>query len=136
MRGRQYSVRATKSLIAIADSFPKTEIERITRRYAAELSEWFGPERDVPARQWHQRANHINLGDGHLRHAHLAQATTAVVTGKPHELGGSQGRTSEATEHGLVICCDKGHVQKLGMPRHGCRVIIQGFGNVSCRPPT
>src|ERR1700758_2594993 len=56
------------------------------------------------------------------------KATPAVVTGKPLELGGSQGRT-EATGRGLMICCDKA-VQKLGMQRRGARVIIQGFGNV------
>jgi glutamate dehydrogenase (NAD(P)+) len=59
---------------------------------------------------------------------HVRQATTAVVTGKPLDLGGSQGRT-EATGRGLMICCDKA-IQKLGMQRRGSRVIIQGFGNV------
>jgi glutamate dehydrogenase (NAD(P)+) len=59
---------------------------------------------------------------------HVRQATTAVVTGKPLELGGSQGR-KEATGRGLMICCDKA-IAKLGMKREGCRVIIQGFGNV------
>jgi glutamate dehydrogenase (NAD(P)+) len=59
---------------------------------------------------------------------HVRQATTAVVTGKPLELGGSQGR-NEATGRGLMICCDKA-TAKLQMKRAGCRVIIQGFGNV------
>ena len=59
---------------------------------------------------------------------HVREATTAVVTGKPLELGGSQGR-KEATGRGLMICCNKA-VEKLGMKREGCRVIIQGFGNV------
>src|SRR4029077_7934636 len=59
---------------------------------------------------------------------HSRRATPAVVTGKPLELGGSQGRT-EATGRGLMICCDKA-VQKLGMQRRGARVIIQGFGKL------
>ena len=59
---------------------------------------------------------------------HVRQATTAVVTGKPLELGGSQGR-KEATGRGVMICCDKA-VAKLKMKREGCRVIVQGFGNV------
>ena len=103
------------------------ELERITRRYTAELSEWLGPERDVPA---------PDLGTNDQTMAwvmdtyamHVRQATTAVVTGKPLELGGSQGR-KEATGRGLMICCDKA-IHKLGMYRQNCRVIIQGFGNV------
>ena len=59
---------------------------------------------------------------------HVRQATTAVVTGKPLELGGSQGR-KEATGRGLMMCCNKA-LAKLKMKREGCRVIIQGFGNV------
>ena len=59
---------------------------------------------------------------------HVGQATTAVVTGKPIELGGSAGRR-EATGRGVMICCDKA-LAKLGIKREGCRVIIQGFGNV------
>jgi glutamate dehydrogenase (NAD(P)+) len=105
----------------------KTELERITRRYTAELSEWFGPERDVPAPD-------IGTNDQTMAWVmdtyamHVRQATTAVVTGKPLELGGSQGR-KEATGRGLMICCDKA-IAKLKMKREGCRVIIQGFGNV------
>ncbi len=103
------------------------ELERITRRYTAELSEWLGPERDVPA---------PDLGTNEQTMAwvmdtyamHVRQATTAVVTGKPLDLGGSQGR-KEATGRGVMICCDKA-LGKLGMKRENCRVIIQGFGNV------
>src|SRR2546429_7310668 len=56
------------------------------------------------------------------------RATTAVVTGKPIELGGSAGRR-EATGRGVMICCDKA-LAKLGMKKEGCRVVVQGFGNV------
>src|SRR5256885_17178566 len=59
---------------------------------------------------------------------HHRQATTAVVTGKPIELGGSRGRR-EATGRGVMICCDKA-LAKLGMKKGGTRVVIQGFGNV------
>src|SRR5271168_5419418 len=105
----------------------KTELERITRRYTAELSEWFGPERDVPA---------PDIGTNEQTMAwvmdtysmHVRQATTAVVTGKPLELGGSQGR-KEATGRGVMICCNKA-TAKLKMKREGSRVIVQGFGNV------
>jgi glutamate dehydrogenase (NAD(P)+) len=103
------------------------ELERITRRYTAELGEWLGPERDIPA---------PDVGTGEQVMAwimdtysmHVRQATTAVVTGKPIELGGSRGRR-EATGRGVMICCDKA-IAKLGLKRDACRVIIQGFGNV------
>jgi glutamate dehydrogenase (NAD(P)+) len=105
----------------------KNELERITRRYTAELSDWLGPERDIPA---------PDIGTNEQTMAwvldtyamHVRQATTAVVTGKPLDIGGSQGR-KEATGRGVLINCDKA-LAKLGMKREGCRVIIQGFGNV------
>ena len=105
----------------------KAELERVTRRYTASLADWFGPERDVPA---------PDIGTNEQIMAwvmdtyamHVRQATTAVVTGKPLDLGGSQGRR-EATGRGVMMCCNKA-VARLGMKREGCRVIIQGFGNV------
>jgi glutamate dehydrogenase (NAD(P)+) len=105
----------------------KSELERVTRRYTASLADWFGPERDIPAPD-------IGTNDQIMAWVmdtysmHVRQATTAVVTGKPLDLGGSLGR-KEATGRGLMICCNKA-IAKLGMKREGCRVIIQGFGNV------
>ena len=118
---------AKGGVICDPSKLSKTELERITRRYTAELSEWLGPERDVPAPD-------IGTNDQTMAWVmdtysmHARQATTAVVTGKPLALGGSQGR-KEATGRGLMICCDKA-LEKLKMKREGCRVIIQGFGNV------
>jgi glutamate dehydrogenase (NAD(P)+) len=102
-------------------------LERLTRRYTAELADWLGPERDVPA---------PDIGSNEQTMAwvmdtysmHVGEATTAVVTGKPIELGGSRGRR-EATGRGVMICCDKA-LDKLGMKKDGCRVVVQGFGNV------
>jgi glutamate dehydrogenase (NAD(P)+) len=103
------------------------ELERITRRYTAELIEWFGPERDVPA---------PDLGTNEQTMAwimdtysmHVRHTTTAVVTGKPIDLGGSQGR-HEATGRGILIHCDRA-LAKLRMTPTNTSVIIQGFGNV------
>ena len=103
------------------------EMERLTRRYTAELADWLGPERDIPA---------PDVGTGEQTMAwvmdtyamHVGQATTAVVTGKPIELGGSRGRR-EATGRGVMMCCDKA-LAKVGMKKPGCRVVVQGFGNV------
>ncbi len=103
------------------------ELERITRRYTAELSEWLGPERDVPAPDVGSNEQVMAwVMDTYAMHHR--QATTAVVTGKPIDLGGSAGRR-EATGRGCMIVCDKA-LHKLRMEKKGCRVIIQGFGNV------
>jgi glutamate dehydrogenase (NAD(P)+) len=103
------------------------ELERLTRRYTAELSSWLGPERDVPAPD--VGTNEQTMAWVMDTYAmHVGQATTAVVTGKPIELGGSRGRR-EATGRGVMICVDRA-VEKLGMKREGCRTVIQGFGNV------
>jgi len=103
------------------------ELERITRRYTAEIIEWLGPERDVPAPDMgtneQTMAWVMDTYSMHMRHT-----TTAVVTGKPLDLGGSRGRR-EATGRGCMISCDKA-LAKLGMKRDGCRVVVQGFGNV------
>src|SRR5947209_1642014 len=59
---------------------------------------------------------------------HMRQTVTAVVTGKPLNMGGSRGRR-EATGRGLMIICDEA-LKTLGMNREQTRVIVQGFGNV------
>ena len=97
------------------------ELERITRRYTAELSEWFGPERDVPA---------PDLGTSEQTMAwvmdtysmHQRRTITAVVTGKPVEMGGSRGRR-EATGRGLLLVCDRA-LPRLGLSRERTRVVI------------
>ncbi|MCU1285088.1 MAG: gdhA [Acidobacteriales bacterium] len=105
----------------------QTELEKITRRYTAELIEFIGPEKDVPA---------PDMGTNEQTMAwmmdtfsmHMRQTVTAVVTGKPLNIGGSRGRR-EATGRGVLIVCDEA-LKKLGMQREGTRVIVQGFGNV------
>jgi glutamate dehydrogenase (NAD(P)+) len=105
----------------------QTELEKITRRYTAELIEFIGPEKDVPA---------PDMGTNEQTMAwmmdtfsmHMRQTVTAVVTGKPLNIGGSRGRR-EATGRGVLIVCDEA-LKRLGMQREGTRVIVQGFGNV------
>src|ERR1700674_3938527 len=81
------------------------ELERITRRYTAELMDAIGPERDVPAPDVGTNAQTMAwIMDTYSMHAR--HATTAVVTGKPMELGGSRGR-SEATGRGCMIVTQK-----------------------------
>jgi glutamate dehydrogenase (NAD(P)+) len=103
------------------------ELERVTRRYTAELIEFLGPERDVPAPD-------VNTNDRVMAwimdtySMHVRHTTTAVVTGKPIDLGGSKGRT-EATGRGCMIVTLKA-LKKLGLTPENTRVVIQGFGNV------
>jgi glutamate dehydrogenase (NAD(P)+) len=103
------------------------ELERITRRYTAELIEFIGPEKDVPAPD-------VNTNEQTMAwimdtySMHMRQTVTAVVTGKPLNIGGSRGR-KEATGRGVRVVSDEA-LRYLNMPLEGCRVIIQGFGNV------
>jgi glutamate dehydrogenase (NAD(P)+) len=103
------------------------ELERMTRRYTAELIEFIGPEKDVPAPD-------VNTNEQTMAwimdtySMHMRQTVTAVVTGKPINIGGSRGRR-EATGRGIMIVCEEA-IKKLGLTRESTRVIVQGFGNV------
>ncbi len=103
------------------------ELERITRRYTAELFEFIGPERDVPAPDMNTNEQTMAwIMDTYSMHARMTQA--AVVTGKPIAMGGSKGR-AEATGRGCMIVTDQA-LRRLGLERSATRVVIQGFGNV------
>src|SRR5579862_7729155 len=103
------------------------ELERITRRYTAEIFEFIGPEKDVPAPDMNTNEQTMAwIMDTYSMHARQTQA--AVVTGKPIALGGSKGR-AEATGRGCMIVVDQA-LRRLGLERSATRVVIQGFGNV------
>ena len=103
------------------------ELERMTRRYTAELMEFIGPEKDVPAPDAGTNEQTMAwMMDTYSMHQR--QTVTSVVTGKPVNLGGSRGRT-EATGRGIQMVCDHA-LRHLGMEIKDCRVIVQGFGNV------
>ena len=103
------------------------ELERMTRRYTAELIEFIGPEKDVPAPDMNTNEQTMAwIMDTYSMH--MRQTVTSVVTGKPVNMGGSRGRR-EATGRGVGIVCDQA-LKHLGMAVEGCRVIVQGFGNV------
>ena len=103
------------------------ELEKLTRRYTAELIEFIGPEKDVPAPDMNTNEQTMAwMMDTYSMH--MRQTVTAVVTGKPINVGGSRGRR-EATGRGVLIVCDEA-LKKLGMTQDKTRVIIQGFGNV------
>jgi glutamate dehydrogenase (NAD(P)+) len=103
------------------------ELEKITRRYAAEIIDFIGPERDVPAPDVNTNEKIMAwIMDTYSMHAR--HTVTAVVTGKPLALGGSRGRP-EATGRGCMMVTLKA-LERFGLTPETCRVVIQGFGNV------
>jgi glutamate dehydrogenase (NAD(P)+) len=103
------------------------EIERLTRRYTSAIIETLGPDSDVPAPDVNTNervmAWVMDTYSMHKRHT-----VTAVVTGKPIEMGGSLGRR-EATGRGCMFVTREA-LKKLKLPLKGTRVAVQGFGNV------
>jgi glutamate dehydrogenase (NAD(P)+) len=119
--GAKGGVRCTPSALSVG------ELERLTRRYAAELIPIIGPDKDIPA---------PDMATGEREMAwfmdtysqQVGHSVPGVVTGKPIVLGGTAGR-SEATGLGVVYVleavCDR-----IGLALRDSRVAIQGFGNV------
>ena len=103
------------------------ELERLTRRYTANLIDVFGPERDIPAPDMNTNEQ-IMAWILDTYSAHARRTASAVVTGKPIALGGSHGRT-EATGRG-VMTVTLGAMDRLGLRPSQCSVAVQGFGNV------
>ena len=118
---------AKGGVICDPQKLSKGELERLTRRYTAELLDFLGPERDVPAPDVNTdeqvMAWIMDTYSMHVRHT-----SNAIVTGKPVELGGSKGRF-DATGRGCMMACDEA-LKKFRMARDRTRVIVQGFGNV------
>ena len=103
------------------------ELEALTRRYIAEIVDAIGPEKDVPAPD-------VNTNEQVMAWVmdtysmHVGHTTTAIVTGKPIEMGGSLGRR-EATGRGVMITTREA-AKHLGIDIKGATVAVQGFGNV------
>jgi len=103
------------------------ELERMTRRYASELLDFIGPEKDVPAPDMNTNEQTMAwIMDTYSMHAR--HTVNAVVTGKPVDLGGSRGRR-EATGRGLLIVVSEA-VKRFQMTPANTRVVVQGSGNV------
>ncbi len=105
----------------------RRELEALTRRYVAEIIDLIGPEKDVPAPD-------VNTNDQVMAWVmdtysmHVGHTATAVVTGKPIEMGGSLGRR-EATGRGVMIVTREA-AKHLGVDIQRATVALQGFGNV------
>ncbi|HKY44106.1 MAG TPA: Glu/Leu/Phe/Val dehydrogenase [Pyrinomonadaceae bacterium] len=103
------------------------ELERMTRRYAAELLDFIGPEKDVPAPDMNTNEQTMAwIMDTYSMHAR--HTVTAVVTGKPIDLGGSSGRR-EATGRGILFVINEA-IKRFKMRPVETRVVVQGSGNV------
>jgi glutamate dehydrogenase (NAD(P)+) len=119
--GAKGGVRCDPNRLSVA------ELERITRRYAAELIPVIGPDRDIPA---------PDMATGEREMAwfmdtysqQVGHSVPAIVTGKPIVLGGTAGRQS-ATGLGAVYCLEAA-MRRLGRELVGKHVVVQGAGNV------
>ncbi|HUZ45122.1 MAG TPA: Glu/Leu/Phe/Val dehydrogenase [Terriglobia bacterium] len=118
---------AKGGIICDPERLSLAELEKLTRRYTAEILDYIGPERDVMAPDMNTNEQTMawimDTYSMHVRHT-----VTASVTGKPFDLGGSRGRHS-ATGRGCMIVADQA-LKRFGRERQQTRVIVQGFGNV------
>jgi len=114
-------------IICDPTTMSKRELEALTRRYTAEIIDAIGPEKDVPAPDVNTDAQ-IMAWFMDTYSMHVGHTSTAVVTGKPVEMGGSLGRR-EATGRGVMIIARES-AKHLGFALKGSTVAVQGFGNV------
>src|SRR5438105_4442493 len=104
----------------------RRELERMTRRFTTEIGDMIGPDSDIPAPDVNTNAQTMAwMMDTYSMHR--GYSVTAVVTGKPVNIGGAEGRR-EATARGLQYVLREA-CRERNMNLSGARVAIQGFGN-------
>ncbi|MEE8475855.1 MAG: Glu/Leu/Phe/Val dehydrogenase [Myxococcota bacterium] len=109
------------------NSLSATERQRITRRFTSEIIEVIGPDRDIPAPDLGTDAQVMSwIMDTYSQQK--GHAVPGVVTGKPIEIGGSEGRL-EATGRGVIACTIEAG-KRLGLSLGDSTVIVQGYGEV------
>lgn len=105
----------------------KGELERLTRRYVSLIFDYLGPHRDIPAPDVYTNAQTMAwIMDTYSQFK--GYSVPECVTGKPIQVGGSEGRT-EATSLGLVFCVLEA-AKACNLDLKGARVAVQGYGNV------
>src|SRR5579871_1092515 len=104
-----------------------SELERLTRRYATEISILIGPDSDIPAPDMNTNPQ-VMAWIMDTYSMHHGYSIPAVVTGKPISIGGSEGRM-EATARGVLVVTHEA-ARDAGIPLEGAKVVVQGFGNV------
>ena len=102
------------------------ELERLTRRYATEISLFIGPHSDIPAPDVNTNPQ-IMAWIMDTYSMHVGYTVPSVVTGKPLAIGGSEGRM-EATATGVAATIEMAAAE-MKLPLTGARVAVQGFGN-------
>jgi len=105
----------------------RDELERLTRRYAAEIAVFMHPHGDIPAPDVGTNAQ-VMAWIMDTYSMHRGHSIPAVVTGKPVVIGGSVGR-AEATGRGVMLVAREA-ARLFGLPWEGATVAVQGFGNV------
>jgi glutamate dehydrogenase (NAD(P)+) len=103
------------------------ELERLTRRYATEISILIGPDSDIPAPDMNTNPQ-IMAWMMDTYSMHKGYSVPAVITGKPLAIGGSEGRL-EATARGVQFVTREA-MRDRGMKPEETTVVVQGFGNV------
>ena len=118
---------AKGAVICKPEALSLNELEKMTRRYAAEISLFIGPESDIPAPDVGTNPQIMawimdtySMGKGY--------PVPAIVTGKPIAIGGSKGRFGATGRGCMIVACLA--ARHLGMKIEGASVVVQGFGNV------
>jgi glutamate dehydrogenase (NAD(P)+) len=109
----------------------EADLRKITRRFISDLGDLIGPHTDIPAPDMYTSAQTMAWIYDTYAMMHPGRNNLPVVTGKPLDLGGSQGR-NEATARGCLLACRRGLARGVLPGRselRGARVVIQGFGN-------
>jgi glutamate dehydrogenase (NAD(P)+) len=118
---------AKGGVICDPHTLSRSELERLSRRYATEISILIGPDSDIPAPDMNTNPQ-IMAWIMDTYSMHQGYSVPAVITGKPLAIGGSEGRF-EATGRGVMVVTREA-LHHLGMHPEACAVVIQGFGNV------
>jgi len=118
---------AKGGVICDPKSMSMAELERLSRRFATEISLLMSPDRDIPAPDVNTNPQIMAwIMDTYSMHA--GHSVAAVVTGKPLSVGGSAGR-NEATGRGVVYMVEEA-IRRQGKSMEGLTAVVQGFGNV------
>ena len=118
---------AKGGVIVDPNTLSMAELERLTRRFATEISILVGAEKDIPAPDMGTNGQVMAWFMDTIS-MHRGYTVPAVITGKPIEVGGSLGRV-EATGRGVSIVAREAS-RHLGIKLDQATVVVQGFGNV------
>jgi glutamate dehydrogenase (NAD(P)+) len=118
---------AKGGVICNPQKMSRSELERLTRRYASEISILIGPDSDIPAPDMNTNPQ-VMAWIMDTYSMHKGYSIPGVITGKPLAIGGSEGRL-EATARGVQFVTQAA-MRDLDMVPEHCSVVVQGFGNV------